>query len=101
MILCATVFSLHRESPGPGTYLPALQKSEQNVRFGTSVRKKIDYSTASPGPVYDVRTNVSDSASAKVFRVLVLPCNVGFIGVSTALDISSSDVFVILFLTHW
>lgn len=56
----------HRDTPGPGTYLPGLPASEANVRFGTSVRKDIDYATPSPGPVYDIRTSVSDSRFPKV-----------------------------------
>jgi len=50
-----------RDTPGPGSYMPALQPSESSVRFGTAVRKEISYETPSPGPVYDIRRSASDS----------------------------------------
>jgi hypothetical protein len=68
-----------------------------NVRFGTSVRKKISYATPSIGPAYDVCTDVKESAFGKVgvtnIKLQVLVCvgvensafgKVGFLHTSSA-----------------
>lgn len=47
-----------RNTPGPGTYAPAVQNSQCRVRFGTAKRRGVvDDTIRAPGPIYDVLGN--------------------------------------------
>jgi len=56
-----------RGTPGPGTYVPLMLKSQNRVKFGTSRRNALyNTSFSAPGPVYDLPESCEASLRAKV-----------------------------------